>query len=929
MKRNTKRFLTLFLALTMAVMPVTSLRAQDVAEYCDETVVEGDMTQAEPTVEEKKEEKPVEEEQKQDAEDGESKPAEEESEPEVSTGPETEGILAEEEVELPGQEMEEKPNVQIPSGDVGIRVLKTSDNEEFGMFKISKSSASVNGDQIIISAYSLNKSYSYLYLGSVSEATLDRAIEGVNTEDGGWVFNFSVPVSKAGENIPIALYNPSKQDWYMNAAYSLVLHIPEGLVKGGEDNPSEQIPEGEDTEQTLEFGKYSVPNVTTSSGMFNVTACTVKQLNDSTTVLLTLGGTGYDYLYYGTAEEMKNADTKKWISYTVDADGKYVFSLNIPQDEFKLDSPIHIAARGARINANGDHSFNDRTITLSSEGVGTVQSSTLDDGKYNNVQVDVNTSMVNVADCVITSIDGKMTAAITFSTKSTGYDYLFMGTKEEAEKATEWIAPSSEYLLNGVTYRTFNIPISSLDQGMTIATRGARIESDGTHKWYTRTFIFNSESMKKVEGDSPSTPGNNTGNTGNTGTKPTTPTVDTTPDSESKYESDLSRSTGKVNNTTKLKDGVYTPDRFMWSGGTGRVSISCSKVTITNGQAYATIVFSSGKYNYVKANGNKYYASHAGDTSSFTIPIELNKNNQIIGMTTAMSAAHEVTYSIFVYLAAAAEADGKTVSGIGLGSSKTLDEEAPDILGLEYEEEVTLDYAKYFKIYKYEKGITLLEVDMMSDTAREDMDEASEEGSDASGVQTQEDIAAELYRENIVKYLIVPDGEEIPAGLDKEVIVIEQPADKAYAAADGILEQMEQIDALEQIAAVACEEEDCKIDSIAEAMKDEKVVYAGTFDEIDYKSLISSKCNFAILPDDVLPQEDNEKDAKEADKLTVKEQEEQLNAITEKLALLGIPVVVDRSLDEEEDLAQQEWIKVYGVLFGCEDKAAEIFANGD
>ena len=29
--------------------------------------------------------------------------------------------------------------------------------------------------------------------------------------------------------------------------------------------------------------------------------------------------------------------------------------------------------------------------------------------------------------------------------------------------------------------------------------------------------------------------------------------------------------------------------------------------------------------------------------------------------------------------------------------------------------------------------------------------------------------------------------------------------------------------------------------------------------------------------------------------------------------------------DEEEELAQREWIKVYGALFGCEEKAAELF----
>ncbi len=93
--------------------------------------------------------------------------------------------------------------------------------------------------------------------------------------------------------------------------------------------------------------------------------------------------------------------------------------------------------------------------------------------------------------------------------------------------------------------------------------------------------------MQKTIMENSGTTGNNTTNNGK-------------PDQESKYESDLNKSTARVNSTTGLKDGVYTPDSFSWSGGTGKVSITCSKVTVTGGQAYATITFSSPHYQYVK-----------------------------------------------------------------------------------------------------------------------------------------------------------------------------------------------------------------------------------------------------------------------------------------------------------------------------------------
>ena len=41
--------------------------------------------------------------------------------------------------------------------------------------------------------------------------------------------------------------------------------------------------------------------------------------------------------------------------------------------------------------------------------------------------------------------------------------------------------------------------------------------------------------------------------------------------------------------------------------------------------------------------------------------------------------------------------------------------------------------------------------------------------------------------------------------------------------------------------------------------------------------------------------------------------------------MLGIPVIVDRSSQEKTDLAKMEWIKVYGVLYGCEDQMNDKF----
>ena len=61
------------------------------------------------------------------------------------------------------------------------------------------------------------------------------------------------------------------------------------------------------------------------------------------------------------------------------------------------------------------------------------------------------------------------------------------------------------------------------------------------------------------------------------------------------------------------------------------------------------------------------------------------------------------------------------------------------------------------------------------------------------------------------------------------------------------------------------------------------------------------------------------------EELTEEEQKERIEEITERMATLGIPVIIDRSADEKEDLAKAEWIKVYGILFGKQDAAEKLF----
>lgn len=920
--------------------------------------------------------------------------------------------------ETPGDDSSETP--------VSVEAPVVKDNgQAFKMFLISEATMINKGDKLVLTLKTNNTSFDKLYFGNNDDLAKAPVIQGMQEANDGFSFAFEVDADKAGTTVPIVL---GKKDgtWYTKQQLYFVIPgtktpdvtpTPEPTVT---PEPTE-IPAPTAT-PTPEPSK--VPNgiysgtAETGAQMFKVVAVELTVKDGDMKAKITLSGVAYDYLYMGTPEEAAAADKSVWIAgigtadYTTD-DGQTKTGMQYEIPVAALDQPLTVASHSEKRDK-----WYARTITIASASLKKTsdlpadETNKIADGIY-EATAETGAAMFKVVKVKLTAKDGKMTALITLS--GVGYNYLYLGTAADvAADESAWIASKGEgeYTLNGETKTglQFEIPVEALDQGLAVAAHAVK-----SGKWFDRTITIASSSLKKT-GDLPSDDSNDP--------KPTivptkTPTVspsetpvvkptstpapaptqkpaDTKPEQESKYESDLSGGTSKVDSATTLADGVYTPDGFSFSGGSGKVTISCSKITVTNGQAYATIAFSSPYYGYVKANGNKYMANVSGGSSIFTIPVELNKNNTIIGMTTRMSVAHEISYNIFISLAAAkkggstssstgfVKADG-TISTISTDNSK-LDTTAPEIMGLEYKAETKLAYAEYFKMYHYDEGITLLEIDMTKDTGRdpekqteddkkaEDTDTAAAENT-AAATDEEEAAAAsnskktstekakdltektkELYEGNVVKYLIVPKDVEIPAGLDKDMIVIQLPVEKTYVASEDALKLLDkQLDAAESIKAVGMEQKDCQIENIAKAMEDKKISFDGAFDDLDYKALVKDEIDFAILPSEFLPgnakdeedadaadetadtKSEDQKDDKD-DKTTdekadedktpeelLKEENERLSDTAERLATLTIPMLVDRSADEKTDLAKAEWLKVYGVIFGCEDQANELF----
>ena len=917
--------------------------------------------------------------------------------------------------------------------------------------QVTKAELVETKEECLVTVYTDSDVYDQLYIGKKEDAEKTPVIAGEKDLNGKYKFQFAVSEEKLGSKLQIVPGIKESGEWYTKQ--DLFCQVPERTqredsAKLSEKPASSEAPSTEPSENTLADGTYTV-KTETNNQMFKVISTKLTVKNGKMEALIMLSGTGYDHLYLGHAEDVE-ANRDQWIKWkdeipytTADGQEKTGRTYVIPVSALDQAIPVTVYSKSKK-------QWFERTITLKSEGMKKVETEEVNpgpstaptetptspttpapstapsqparpagvpaDGVYTTT-AETGTTMFRVVEIILTVKNGKMSAEITLS--GTGYDYLYMGTAAEAAAVQEnqWIKcnnSSKPYVEKGEnkTGRTYTIPISSLDTPIVMASHSERYK-----KWYDRSITVSSNNLKKI---SSGEAGNGEG-----GSLNPTPTVvetatkdsvkDTTPAEESKSESDTSGSTSQVNSKTKLKDGVYTPDKFTWSGGTGKVNITCDKVTIKNGQALATIAFSSSAYQYVKANGKKYFPTHTGGKSIFVIPVELNKNNKIIGMTTKMSTAHEIEYSIMVYLAAA-DGDGSGAAagegnGTNFGSKDKLDEKAPDIIGLKYKSETKLDYADYFKIYHYDDDITLLEIDLSKDTDKDpeklekdaqDKDTAdtdnkkdtkktsksgkkkvakitikrndeekkttdtqsvayNDEGEAA--VQTQEEITADLYKAKVVKYLIVPEDSdaELPVGIEKEMIVVKLPIKHAYVDSEESIDTLETLKLLKKVKAVGFDKDETDIDAVNKGLEEDKMVYAGAADDLKFRELVKNKIDFAIVSSEVLPGSKTAEDAKEkgsdtdgkknsdsknqkkadvkdaddkstdtdskktTDSSDENEEEAVLDQLADNFATLGIPMLIDRSADEESDLGKAEWLKVYGAFFGCSDKTDKLY----
>lgn len=155
------------------------------------------------------------------------------------------------------------------------------------------------------------------------------------------------------------------------------------------------------------------------------------------------------------------------------------------------------------------------------------------------------------------------------------------------------------------------------------------------------------------------------------------------------------------------------------------------------------------------------------------------------------------------------------------------------------------------------------------------------------------------------RYLLVPEGEGIPKGLEEDITVLCQPLDNLYLVASASMDMFLAADALTSIRFVGLDQDGWYLPGVKEALQAGDLVYAGKYSAPDYELICADGCDLAI--ENTMIYHDP--------------------SIREELEHLGIPVMVDHSSYESDPLGRMEWVKLYGLLTGHLDQAEQAFAE--
>ena len=205
----------------------------------------------------------------------------------------------------------------------------------------------------------------------------------------------------------------------------------------------------------LKSGTYAI-KVDSSSSMFRVTDCALTVADGQMNAVMTMGGTGYLYVYPGAAEEAAEASTAERIPFAENADGAHTFTFPVTA----LDTGVLCAAFSKNREMWYERTLCFRTDSLPLEAFAdgfltTAQSLGLSDGNYTaSVTLKGGSGRASVTSpAALTVRDGVCTALIEWS--SPNYDYMRVNGEQYFPVSADG---------NSV----FEIPVAAFDRPLTV-----------------------------------------------------------------------------------------------------------------------------------------------------------------------------------------------------------------------------------------------------------------------------------------------------------------------------------------------------------------------------------------------------------------------------------------------------------------------------
>lgn len=205
----------------------------------------------------------------------------------------------------------------------------------------------------------------------------------------------------------------------------------------------------------IKDGVYPV-EVSSSSSMFRITECELTVQDGEMSAVMTMGGTGYRYLFMGTGADAETADESDYIPFG-ETDGVHKFTV-----------PVEALDMGIECTAFSDkkEKWYDRTILFRADSlpadafadstVNTVESLGITDGEYTvEVTLEGGSGKASVNSPAKLTVSGEsITAEIIWN--SNNYDYMVVDGEKYLPVSTE-------------EFSVFEIPVTVFDGKMTVS----------------------------------------------------------------------------------------------------------------------------------------------------------------------------------------------------------------------------------------------------------------------------------------------------------------------------------------------------------------------------------------------------------------------------------------------------------------------------